>query len=360
MEGSAWGGSEELWSACALDLVRRGCHVTACVKKWPTVPPAITLLSQAGAVIRYRNPRSVLLRLAKRLRYYPASFLRRKRASLTVISEGCSFEGVEWMEACQAVAMPYVAIVQAALPWIWPGDRKAERFRAAYLGAKKVYFVSHANLELVQRQLNCDLTNSKVIRNPFKVPYDSGFSWPSEDGARWGCVARLDTYIKGQDILLDVLDQDKWRNRSLRVTLYGTGGNHESIRSAVEKRNLVNVSFAGQVSNTEEIWRREQCLILPSRAEGLPLVIVEAMLSGRPCIVTNVAGNTELIEDNVNGFIAESPSVTAVDEAMERAWQNRHLWKTMGECAATSIRRLVPAEPAHVFADELAIEGWPD
>jgi glycosyltransferase involved in cell wall biosynthesis len=353
MEGASWGGSEELWSACAMDLLRRRCEVTVCVKRWPKVHPAVNLLSQSGAVIRYRNPDSPFLRLAKYVRYFPASFLRQSHARFAVISQGCSFEGVEWMEACQTVAMPYVVIIHLALPWIWPSDQRAERFRLAYAGAAKVYFVSEGNLTLTQRQLDHVFTNSKIVRNPFKVPHDSRFAWPSEDVPRWGCVARLDTYMKGLDILLDVLEKDKWRNRSLRVTFYGTGGNEKSLKSSSGRKNLLNVEFAGYVPNPADIWRREHCLILPSRAEGLPLVVVEAMLCGRLCIVTNVGGNAEFIQDNADGFIAKSDCVMALDEAMERAWQNRHLWKAMGERAGTSIRRFVPAEPAKVFADEL-------
>jgi glycosyltransferase involved in cell wall biosynthesis len=340
-----------------MDLLRRGCQVTACVKRWPTTHSAIHLLAQSGAVIRYRNPDSISLRLAKHLGHFPASFLRKVRARLAVISEGAVSGGVEWMEACQLVGMPYVSITHAVYPWSWPSDQSAERFRSAYAGAERTYFVSEGNLTLIRRQLDHDFANSEIVRNPFKVPYNTKCPWPPEEPPRWGCVARLDTYVKGHDILQDVLSKDKWRSRSLRVTLYGTGGNDKSLRGTASRMNLPNVEFAGQVSNPTDIWRREHCLLLPSRAEGLPLVIVEAMLCSRPCIVTDVAGNAEFIEDNVNGFVAESACVTALDEAMERAWQNRHRWKTIGNSAATSIRRFVPAEPVRAFADELLSVG---
>ena len=66
----------------------------------------------------------------------------------------------------------------------------------------------------------------------------------------------------------------------------------------------------------------------------MPLSVVEAMLCGRPCIVTDVAGNRELIRDNVNGFLAKAPTVELLDEAMNRAWENRHRLREMGEAAA--------------------------
>ena len=336
-----------------MNLLRRGVKVAACIKKWEAIHPAVASLSQDGAVIRYRSPDSVFHRIARRLRHFPKSFLSKNRADLAVISEGGSCQGVEWLEACQELGIPYAAIIHVALPWSWPSDLDGERFRRTYAGAQRVYFVCEGNRELTRRQLDYDFANSKVIRNPFNVPYDAQCPWPPEDVARWGCVARLDTYIKGLDILLDVLDTEKWRNRPLHVTLYGSGGNETSLKRTVENRRLRNVTFAGQVPDPAEIWRREHCLILPSRAEGLPLVIVEAMLCGRPCIVTNVAGNAELLQDSVTGFIAESACANALDEAMERAWQNMAQWKSIGACAAISVRRFVPADPAQVFADEL-------
>jgi glycosyltransferase involved in cell wall biosynthesis len=66
------------------------------------------------------------------------------------------------------------------------------------------------------------------------------------------------------------------------------------------------VSFA-VVSRIEDIWASHQVLVMPSRVEGPPLVIVEAMLCGRPVVATDVAGNSEVVEDGVTGFLANAP-----------------------------------------------------
>jgi hypothetical protein len=116
---------------------------------------------------------------------------------------------------------------------------------------------------------------------------------------------------------------------------------------------LDNISFAGFVKDPVEIWRNEHCLILPSRAEGLPLAIVEAMLCGRPCVVSDASGNPELMEDDVTGFISKGSTVTGMDEAMERAWQARDRWVEIGAAAAAAVRRAVPPNPAGVFACNL-------
>jgi len=93
--------------------------------------------------------------------------------------------------------------------------------------------------------------------------------------------------------------------------------------------------------------------VLSSRSEGLPLALVEAMLCGRPAIVTNAGGSAEIVEDNINGFIAHAPTTEAFDEALERAWARRSEWEQIGKGAAESIRKIVPFDPAAQFAKML-------
>ena len=64
-------------------------------------------------------------------------------------------------------------------------------------------------------------------------------------------------------------------------------------------------------------------LVMPSRFEGLPLAIVEAMLCARPVVATDVAGHAEVVEDGVTGFLADAPTVGAIAAALERCWVRR-------------------------------------
>jgi glycosyltransferase involved in cell wall biosynthesis len=166
-------------------------------------------------------------------------------------------------------------------------------------------------------------------------------------------VARPEPASKGQDLLLDVLQQDKWRERSVKVSLFGKGHSAQSVRQLASLYGLKDVTFCGHAENVEEIWRKHHLLVLPSRFEGLPLALVEAMLCARPAVVTNVAGNTEVIEDGETGFVAAAPTAGHMDEEMERAWRHRGDWRSMGVEAARRIRRLVPPDPAREFVEEL-------
>ena len=113
------------------------------------------------------------------------------------------------------------------------------------------------------------------------------------------------------------------------------------------------MTFAGHVGDVAGIWRTHHALLLPSRYEGLPLALVEAMLCGRIGIVTDIAGNTEVLEDDVTGFVAASPTTGHLDDALERAWVRRDAWREMGRAAARSIREHVPRDPAAAYAEKI-------
>jgi glycosyltransferase involved in cell wall biosynthesis len=77
------------------------------------------------------------------------------------------------------------------------------------------------------------------------------------------------------------------------------------------------------------------------------------MLCGRICIVTDVGGNSEVIEDGVHGFIAKDVSAAGNGEVLERAWQRRADWQSMGEQAAAALRQKVPRDPGAALSSEL-------
>jgi len=107
------------------------------------------------------------------------------------------------------------------------------------------------------------------------------------------------------------------------------------------------------VMEVEKIWSLNHVLVMPSRFEGLPLAIIEAMLCGRPVIATDVAGHAEVIENGVTGFLADAPTVESFGNALERFWSMREDAREIGAAGAARIRQLVPPDPARVFADKL-------
>jgi glycosyltransferase involved in cell wall biosynthesis len=273
-----------------------------------------------------------------------------------IISQGSNTDGIEWMQSAKAAGYKYVAIAQSAVVYWWPADDLAETLADGYENASAAYFVSQANLELSRLQFGSSLRNAKVVRNPFNVAYDANPPWPadSRDELRLAFVGRLDVISKGLDLLLQVLGLPHWRKQKVRLSLFGHGPHERCLRRTADQLHLTNVDFHGQSNDIEGVWAEHHALVLPSRFEGMPLVVVEAMLCGRPCIVTDVGGNRDLVRDGINGFMAKAPIVELFDDAMNRAWESRARLKEMGRVAAKDVRQFVSRDPGEDFARELA------
>ena len=356
MEGAPWGGSEELWGQTAVRMAQAGIRVKANVVQWPDNPQVLQELEAAGgSVIRRPHSGHMSQKIMRRLggeRIY--QWLTTNSPDLVIISQGTNTDGLTWMEECKKRSLPFAVIAQAAIDTFWPDSQMASRLAEAYGAAQASFFVSQGILELTERQIAERLPNAAVVRNPFGVFYNAVPTWPQEDKIfRLACVGRLAPSAKGQDILLEVLSLDKWHRRALGVTFFGNGPNRDHLAKLAEMLNVKNVEFGGFVKDVRQIWASHHALVLPSRYEGLPLVVVEAMLCGRMCIVTDVPGNAELIEDNVTGFIAAAPKNFCLDEALERAWQARMQWQQMGQTAAKQVRQAIPADPIAAFVEKL-------
>ncbi len=361
-----WGGSEELWGRTAEELVRRGVRVQASVHAWDPPPAAYDRLRKAGVEIRERRlrPPSLAEKILTKAGLRPrkesdrdqmAAWLADGRPNLVCFADPAVVCRADWRLLCTEAGLRYVNLSQANSEIFWPDDREAEaRFRAVS-GAEKAFFVSEANRRLFEDQTGHRLNNAEIVRNPFDVRYEQAPAWPQTDTPlRIACVGRLEPPAKGNDLLLRVMAMEKWARRPVRVSFFGQGPMGESVRRLAGILGLEGrVEFRGFTGDVEKIWREHHLLALPSRYEGLPLALVEAMLCHRPAVVTDVGGSAEVLEDGVTGFLAAAPTVAELDRALERAWERRGELREMGLRAGQAIRRLVPPDPAAAFADRL-------
>lgn len=366
VQGLSWGGSEELWCRTARTLARNGHGVTVSVEGVDPLPEEITSLAESGVLLQYRllPAASLAKRAWRRLRKLPADHdqLERYRKRMNAVkpdlvcfSNGSILEDPGYLEITAAAAIPFVNVSQANAEEWWPNDARAERAARALESAECCFFVSEANRRLWALQTAREPPRSEIVRNPFKVSYDNKPLWPEmTDTLRLACVARLDPRAKGQDLLFQVLSLPKWKKRKLSVSLVGQGRMEATLRRLASYLDIEDrIEFRGQVDDIESVWAEHHALVLPSRYEGLPLALVEAMLSGRPAIVTNVAGNAEAVEHGKTGFLAAAATMEHFDTALDEAWNRRAEWPGMGLAAARRIRELVPRDPAAEFARRL-------
>jgi glycosyltransferase involved in cell wall biosynthesis len=368
MAGLPWGGSEELWCRAALVLLERGHEVAFNCVKWTTPAVPLQQLIEAGATPHFRSRlrmgRSLRRTLEKLnlVRFKFVHWLRQTRPDFVVISFSCHTEDPQIANTCRMLGIRYAVVVQAAGPNIWIGSHQLTDFRSAYADAEKCFFVSTENREMLEANLAIDLSHSEIVDNPFNVSLEAAPAWPSTDsGWKLACVARIHFLSKSQDLLVRVLRLPKWRARPLAITLWGNDdGSLPQLRELIELHGLQNkLAYAGFATSIEALWSQHHGLLLPSRMEGNSLSLIEAMLCGRMSITTNVGRATELIDDNVSGFIAPAATAELVDEVLERAWLRRNDWQIMGRRASLAIRQRHSLQPGEDFADRLLAVASP-
>jgi glycosyltransferase involved in cell wall biosynthesis len=280
--------------------------------------------------------------------------LKQFNPDLAIISQGNNSGGFEWAQSCRDARIPYIIITHCNSELWWFPQETVSDAVTSYLTARKVFCVSHGNLNLLRLQVAEELPNAAVLWNPYNVSTDPAPAWPIENGIwRMACVARMDPAAKGQDVLLQILAKPEWRERCVEVNLFGVGAYELTLRRMVNTLQLRNVHFRGHVNDIRRIWEQNHILLLPSRYEGLPIALVEAMWCGRPAVVTDVGGNAELCVEGETGFIAPSPSLPSFAEALERAWRVRMQWSQLGEAARARAENQIPQDPIGLFCAEL-------
>ena len=143
-----------------------------------------------------------------------------------------------------------------------------------------------------------------------------------------------------------VLSEQQWRDRLWHLNLYGTGPEADYIHQLIDRYQLTaRVTCHGYVSDIQSVWRKNHLMLLPSRGEGMPLAVLEAMMCARPTVATEVGGIQELLVEGISGWVAECATPSAFGRAMERAWKAREQWQEMGYQAHRAAHRAAQDDP---------------
>ncbi len=355
------GGSELLWTRAADALCRRGDQVNLIVPRFPTEPDFYNFIRGNGGNVHFYLRQRVSL-YDRAIHYILGDektalikTLKLDGTDLVIISQAGSMDGLNWVEYCTEAGVPFITISQAVRFPEWPVDEMVSRIRNGYSRAKQNLFVSQGNLDLFKMWLGGNFEPARVTPNPCQVPYDVKVSWPEPSPVfRLACVARIAPADKGHDLILQVMNKPKWRERPIEIHLYGSGASTQTFSNLIRHYKLTTkIVSHGQVADIPKIWSENHGLILPSRSEGFSLAFIEASLCNRFTITTHVADNEKVISDGESGFLASSQTVLGLEMAMEAAWQNRDRWQAIGEKAGKAIRRVVPANPEQVLIQEI-------
>lgn len=338
MNGMPWGGSEALWHASARHALEEGHQVLTITQAWPRVSGPIKELSALGATTLLRpgyNP-DIKIRLYRRLKslFVQQSPELKKLTAFApdrlVVNQGGGYDLLDRPELVAfllATKVPFYILVHNYNEERVLDEVEQSRLRQLFMRARQVFMICRLQAEAIQKQIVTRLPNISIVNNPQNLSTSGLLPAPDTSVIQFASVATFHVDRKGQDILLEVLSREEWKERKWHLNFYGEGPHESYIKALVKYYGLEQrVAFKGHVKDISALWRENHILLLSSRIETGPMVLTEAMLCGRPAVATRVGKVPELIREGYNGYIAGAATPGLYHEAMERAWQAQSEW----------------------------------
>lgn len=158
-------------------------------------------------------------------------------------------------------------------------------------------------------------------------------------GTRLLFVGRL-AAVKGVPVLLEALAEARRTQPDLTLTLVGDGPDRAALEAQAAAMALSGaVRFVGYKSQSDvaALLASHDALVLPSFAEGVPVVLMEAMAARMPVIATAVGGVSELVEDGVTGCLVAPGDGAALRAAILRLMGESALRQRMGEAGRAKV-----------------------
>lgn len=142
--------------------------------------------------------------------------------------------------------------------------------------------------------------------------------------------------IYGVDVLAKAFVKVAVGNPKVDLILLGGGSQGGKIRQILMNGGVLDrVHFGGQIGQNDlpRWYHMADIYISPSHVDGSSVSLMEALASGLPCLVSDISGNKEWIEDGVNGWLFRDGDADDLAEKISYAMKNRKLFKKIGESA---------------------------
>ena len=192
-----------------------------------------------------------------------------------------------------------------------------------YPKAARIIAVSNGIKEIILSDYNLDARRIKVIPNPVDIASMGKMSKKEPSTALPGDyllhVGRLNVNQKAHDILLNAFKKLHSFHPDLKLILVGDGPDKEQIKALVNNLDLADsVILVGWQDNVYPFMARTKALVLCSRHEGWPNVLVEAMACGCPVVATDCqTGPREILGDNEYGLLVPVDDPEALAHSVE-------------------------------------------
>jgi glycosyltransferase involved in cell wall biosynthesis len=146
--------------------------------------------------------------------------------------------------------------------------------------------------------------------------------------------------IKGFPLLLDAVADLRRQGRDVQLTIAGDGPARQALEQQASRLGIADrIIFAGWKNQDElrTLYRRSDAYVMSSFAEGVPVVLMEAMATGVPCVAPRINGIPELIRDGMDGLLFTASDVAELVEAIGRLIDNPEMRRSMAESSRARV-----------------------
>jgi colanic acid/amylovoran biosynthesis glycosyltransferase len=154
-------------------------------------------------------------------------------------------------------------------------------------------------------------------------------------------IGRLSA-AKGVPILLQAIAAVAEQHPDLQLRIVGDGPDRRILEIQASQLGISDhLSFVGYQSQDAVCCYLQACdiFVLPSFAEGLPVVLMEAMATGIPVIATSIAAISELVEDGINGYLVPPGAVESLAQRLDQLLSDAQLRQTLGQAGRLKVEQ---------------------
>ena len=219
-------------------------------------------------------------------------------------------------------------------PHYWRVDEKLRR--ALFVACISHFCRSQAMIFAPQEKWDkLHIVHCGVTPADFKVVTHEGV------GSRLLFVGRL-ADVKGLPILFKALARLKSKHPGVKLTIAGDGPDRQRLVAMAGDLGIAqNVSFLGYQTQKQvrELMGQADAFVLASFAEGVPVVLMEAMAAGVPVVATRIAGIPELVEDGVSGFLVPPGDAKTLADKVDLLLRDSTLRASFGAKGREKVER---------------------
>src|SRR6187551_1405119 len=355
MNGTAWGGSEEIWYKSALHVVGKNQKVGVCCFNWKGKEERLQQLQNAGCKL-YLLPgesetRSLWGKYKLNETLYSIPFSDYKKA---IVNQG------GWKDVAHG---PFKKLYQKLPPYILIfhnydtleklQDNKKKSLHNWVQKAEKNIGAAARIFSVIKNTCNLDIPRNYVLFNPVTIQlpgYQTPFTTPAESKLVFTVLAELDVKRKAQDVLIKTLSAEKWKARDYTLNIYGNGKDKQILEKLITDSGLSSKVFLkGFTKEVKEVLTNSHVLLQLTHMDAMPISVTEALAMSRAVIASDVGDMPLWINEGVNGWIAKKVCIEEVDRLLENAWQQRNKLEEMGRESYKIFKQKYPEHPVEYF-----------